>query len=185
MAILGENINDLDFPVCNAFKPTILDGELCYSLNMKDFISAESRPVSKAGRGEGLLLAIDNGISIRPFDEKSIEVKKNFIRTKSRSSGGKASFHILTLHRHEDSKPGVYTLTNLKQMAGTENFLGLSDDKKKCQIEGTEKCRSRHFVQEVQRKCECVPWSLSTLFPDQVASIPQFYHFAELSTFKF
>ena len=150
MAILGENINGLDFPVCNAFKPTILDGELCYYLNMKDFISAESRPVSKAGRGEGLLLAIDNGISIRPFDEKSIELKKDFIRTKSRSSGGKASFHILTLHRHEDSRPGVYTLTDLKQMAGTENFLSMPDDVKKCQIEQKEKCRSRRYVDKVQ-----------------------------------
>ena len=31
MRIMGEHINGLDFPVCNAFKPKIIDGELCYA----------------------------------------------------------------------------------------------------------------------------------------------------------
>ena len=66
MRILGEYIDGLDFPVCNAFKPTILDGELCYALDLKRLELDRSGVGSKAGRGKGLLLAIDKGISIEP-----------------------------------------------------------------------------------------------------------------------
>ena len=173
MKILGEKINGLKFSVCNAFKPTILDGEVCYALNIKDLISERS-VVSKAGRGEGLLLAVDNGISIEPLDDKSItEVKEDIIRTKLKNAGKRARFHILTLHRHEDSRPGTYTLKDLKKMAGTENFLAMPDEMKKCQIEPKEECRSRRYVQEVQSKCGCLPWSLSALVSvsDQVESL--------------
>ena len=171
MKILGENINGLDFPVCNAFKPTILDAEVCYALDFKDLI-LEGGVVSKAGRGEGLLLAIDNGISIEPLHDKDkIEFKKDFIRTKLKKTGTRARFQIMTLHRQEDSRPGMYMMKDLKQMVGTENFLAMPDDLKKCQIEPKEECRSRRYVQEVQSKCNCVPWSLSALASDQVESL--------------
>ena len=171
MKILGENIDGLDFPVCNAFKPTLLDGELCYALDFKDLI-LEGSVVSKAGRGEGLLLAIDNGISIEPvLDKNKVESKKDYIRTKLKNTGKRARFPIMTLHRQEDSRPGMYTLKNLKQMVGTENFLAMPDDLKKCQIESKEECRSRRYVQEVQSKCGCIPWSLSSLVSDQVESL--------------
>ena len=171
MKILGKRINGLDFPVCNAFKPTILDGELCYALNIKDLKQKEGK-VSKAGRGEGLLLAIDNGISVEPLHDKStVEVKKDFIRTQLKTEGKRARLHILTSHRHEDSRPGIYTLKNLKLMTGTDNFLAMSDDVKKCQIKPKEECRSQRFVKEIQRRCGCVPWSLSTLVSDKVGSL--------------
>ena len=134
MTILGENINGLDFPWCNAFKPTILDGEVCYALNINTLVSKGSM-VSKAGRGKGLLLAIDNGISVEPQQDKDIiEIKKGFIRTELVGTGKRARLHILTSHRYKDSRSGIYTLKDLKQMTGTENFLAMSDDMKKCQL---------------------------------------------------
>ena len=171
MKVLGERIEGLDFPVCNAFKPTLLDGELCYALNIKDLLS-EGDIVSKAGRGEGLLLAIDNGISIEPLHDKgTIQDKKDFIRTKLKNTAKRARFRIMTLHPHEDSRPGIYSLKDLKKMGGTDNFLAMPDDMKKCQIEPKEECRSRRYVQEVQSRCGCVPWSLSMLVLDQVLNI--------------
>ena len=170
MKVLGEKIGGLNFSVCNAFKPTILDEEVCYALNIKDLISNGSI-VSKLGKGEGLLLAIDNGISIETRD-KSIVMKQDFIRTKPKTSGKKISFHILTLHHHEVFRHGIYTLEDLKQITGTDNFLAMPDAVKKCQIEPKEECRRRRYVLEVQRRCRCVPWSLSTVLLDQ-----EVYHF--------
>ena len=171
MKILGEYIDGLDFPVCNAFKPTILDGELCYALDFKR-LESESGFVSKAGRGKGLLLSIDKGISIEPqIDKNKHEMKRDFIRTELKRTGKRARLHILTSHRYEDSRPGIYTLKDVKQMAGTDNFLAMPDDVKKCQIEQKEECRSRRYVQEVQSKCGCIPWYLSTLVSDQVGSL--------------
>ena len=102
MEIVGEYIEGLDFPVCNSFKPKILDGELCYVLNFSSQVLE-----SKAGRGEGLLLAIDNGVSIEPEAYQNIATKKKrFIRTKLKSSGKRVRLRILTSHRHDDSRPG-------------------------------------------------------------------------------
>ena len=64
MKILGEHITSLDFPVCNAFEPKIIEGEHCYALDLKALVSNGSLE-TKAGRGNGLLLAIDNGISTK------------------------------------------------------------------------------------------------------------------------
>ena len=171
MEILGEYVQGLYFPVCNAFKPTILDGEVCYTLDFKTLVSKGSM-VSKAGRGKGLLLAIDNGISVEPQQDKDIiEIKKGFIRTELVSTGKRARLHILTSHVYEDSRPGVYTMRNLKQMSGTDNFLAMADDVKKCQIEREEDCRGRLYLQEVQKTCGCLPWSLSPHVTEQVDKI--------------
>ena len=190
MTILGKHIEGLNFPVCNSFKPTILDGELCYVLDLNHLESERSGLVSRAGRGKGLLLAIDKGISIEPqHDENMVEVK-DLIRTELKSTGKRARLNILTSHRHEDSRPGIYTLQVLKKMTGTDNFLAMSDDLKKCQIEQKEECRSRRYVEEVKSRCGCLPWSLTTLVPDQVGSInsdkfQKYDYECVLSFFKF
>ena len=161
MKILGEHITGLDFPVCNAFEPKIIDGEPFYALDLKALVSNGSMG-TKTGRGNGLLLAIDNGNSVEPLvDTTSIVVKKDFIRTELVSTGKRARLHILTSHVYEDSRPGVYTMKNLKQMSGTDNFLAMADDVKKCHIEREEDCRGRLYLQEVQKTCGCLPWSQS------------------------
>ena len=166
---MGEHINGLDFPVCNALEPKIIAGELCYALNFKTLVSKGNMMTTDAGRGKGLLLAIDNGIWIEPQEDKSvIEIKTDFLRTEVVSTGKRARLHILTSHEYEDSRPGLYTLKNLKQMAGTDNFLAMPDDFKKCQKEAKEDCRSRRYVQEVQNKCGCLSWSLIPVLSEQV-----------------
>ena len=164
MEVLGEYIEGFDFPVCNSFTPKILDGELCYALNISSQVSE-----SKAGRGEGLLLAIDNGISIEPHVDQNIRVRKDgFIRTTLKSSGKRARLRILTSHRHADSRPGKYVMKSLKVLAATDNFLAMPDDVKECQIETQEHCKSRRFVEEVKNKCGCIPSQLSSVAFDQV-----------------
>ena len=41
MNIMGEYVDGLNFPICNAFKPKILDGELCYALDLKGIKSED------------------------------------------------------------------------------------------------------------------------------------------------
>ena len=164
MEIVGEYIEGLDFPVCNSFKPKILDGELCYVLNFGSQVSE-----SKAGRGEGLLLAIDNGVSIEPeLDQNIMTKKKGLIRTKLKSLGKSARLRILTSHGYDDSRLGGYTIKSLKVMAATDNFLAMPDDIKGCQIEAKEDCKSRRYVEEVQKTCGCSPWSLTSVASKRV-----------------
>ena len=175
MNIIGEYINGLDFPVCNAFKPKILDGELCYVLKF----SSESNLEGKSGRGKGLLLAIDNGISIEPTLNQNLVAKssksKEFIRTELKSTGNRARLHVLTSHRHDDSRPGKYAMKSLKVMTATENFLAMPDDVKRCQLEAKEDCRSWSYVEEVQKMCGCIPWSSGSVAFTTKVRIYQIY----------
>ena len=178
MEFFGEYIDDLDFPVCNSFKPKILNGELCYALKFTSQ-SSESSLESKSGRGEGLLLAIDNGISIEPTLNQNLVAKssksKEFIRTELKSTGNRARLHILTSHRHDDSRPGKYKMKSLKVMAATDNFLAMPDDVKGCQIEAKEDCRSWSYVEEVQKMCGCIPWSSGSVAFTTKVRIYQIY----------
>ena len=129
---------------------------------------------SRAGRGKGLLLAIDHGISIeQQIDQSAVAKGKDFLRTKLKSSGKRSRLHILTSHRHDNSRPGKYALKSLKVMAATDNFLAMPDDVKGCQIEAKEDCKSRRYVEEVLKKCGCIPWELSLITYEKVSLIVQ------------
>ena len=46
MLAMGEYIENFDFPVCNKFRTTLLDGELCYQLDVNTIqnINATDQP---------------------------------------------------------------------------------------------------------------------------------------------
>ena len=57
---LGTSIPGLNFPVCNAFRPTILHGQLCYSLDIEKIISEEEKnKITKQGKADGILIIVD------------------------------------------------------------------------------------------------------------------------------
>ena len=40
MDSVGQQIDGLDIPVCNKFQPSIMDGQLCYTLNISKVTSS-------------------------------------------------------------------------------------------------------------------------------------------------
>jgi hypothetical protein len=169
MRTTGEYINGLDFPVCSKFQPTVLDGALCYALNMNTVLP-NGKKETTPGKGNGVLFAIDLGMSIEADDSKSNARmdQKWFLNTKN-SQGKGISIHINTMSRISDSRPGTYVMNALKKMTGTDAFLALPDETKDCQIEPEDKCRTRRYIEEVQRQCGCVPWALNIALAEQVS----------------
>ena len=55
MTLLGEKKEGLKFTVCSKFKATVLDGQLCYSLNLSSIQTLKSKPGEKAS----LMIFID------------------------------------------------------------------------------------------------------------------------------
>ena len=56
---------------------------------------------------------------------------------------------------------GDYSLANVKQMDGTEGFLGLADEVKKCQNrESVLECKANAYLASGKKKCNCVPHHL-------------------------
>ena len=56
---------------------------------------------------------------------------------------------------------GDYAFTNLKEMEGTEEFLELDEDVKKCQArESVVDCSAREYLESGRKHCGCVPYHL-------------------------
>ena len=168
MNITGRYIPGLDFPICDQFKPTILDGQLCYVLSIKDVL--KEKVATRPGKGSGLTLAIAQKERPRTAkDEGSVRTSlqngRLFTRTDPQLS---TSIHLNNLVKYTDSRPGLYKMSVLKKMTGTEGFLGLGDAKKGCQIEAQSDCETRKYLEKVQKSCGCLPWSLGPAIASEV-----------------
>ena len=159
MNITGQYIPGLDIPICNKFKPTILDGQLCYAIDMKDVLKEKA---AKPGRGFGLVLAIEQKVTANEEGSNSFTtlLQQGHLDTKIDIREFSSTIHLHNLVKYTDSRAGLYKMSGLKKMTGTDGFLALSDKKKGCQIEDQRECEQRKYQEEVEKRCGCLPWTL-------------------------
>ena len=81
---------------------------------------------------------------------------------------GSSMIYLNTLSSFTAFKAGSYALTALKKMTGTEIFLKLNDEEKKCTVERFEDCQAKRYIGRVQKECGCVPWALSSALVTKV-----------------
>ena len=159
MTLLGQSRQDFPFTVCNKFQPSLIEGQLCYSLNLSHINNAES----KSGLNNGLTLLIDQGPSA--ILEEEVQIlggKSSFMKFHSQELDQTSTkVYINTMARFTGYEAGTYNMYGLKKMTGTPSFLELPEDIKQCNIEPFEDCHARNYIEVVQKKCDCVPWALS------------------------
>ena len=166
LATLGEPVKGFEFPVCNQFQPTILGGQVCYSLNVSSVVSTAGKK-TESGKKKGILFAVDI-TNDRIYGGRQAKTNRRFVYPDSSDDENTFSIHINTLSRVSDTRTGLYIMTDMKKMTGTENFLALQDETKDCQLEPEDKCKIRRYVEEAKKLCDCVPWILSHILPEQV-----------------
>ena len=188
MTLLGKTRQDLPFTVCSKFQPTVLEGQLCYSLE----ISKLETNKSKAGRTSfGLLFLLDHGNTnetSKPSERKRKDQKNG--RNKPRISSlnlspvstdeHSARFTLNTLESFTDYRAGSYGLSVLKKMTGTPRFMNLPYETKRCHIESSIDCQVNSFTEEVKKECGCVPWAISVALKLKVKRFS--YNLRKLST---
>ena len=137
---LGERIPGSKLLACDSLKPVVLSGRLCYTL--KDKFKAET----KQGKTNGLLLMVDPGEAghDQNDDEENTSLK----------------LYIHTLSGFTGYKAGSYAMSALKRMTGTSGFLSLPEAQKRCQVELREDCERSLFVEELEKECGCIPWTI-------------------------
>ena len=138
--------NDLSYtPICDKFQPTVMEGQLCYSLDLNNVTRAKP----KAGREMGLKLLLD----------------RIYPRSLQNENGVEHSFRIFlnTLDGFSDMKDGSYRMINVKKMVGTDSFMAMPDEDKGCQDETLQACSARHFLERIKKSCSCVPWALKNV----------------------
>ena len=67
-----------------------------------------------------------------------------------------AKVHIDTLSPYNSFGEGIYTMTVVKKMSATDDFLDMSFKERACQVELYEECRTNRLLD----KCKCVPWEV-------------------------
>ena len=65
--MLGKKIKNWDFVTCDKFRPTLLNGQLCYSLNISQVVPSTE---SKGNNKNGLLLVLDQPSSLNIVDNQ-------------------------------------------------------------------------------------------------------------------
>ena len=189
---LGTSIPGLSFPVCNAFRPTILHGQLCYSLDIENMSLKEETEITKQGKADGILIIVD------PNNERSETGGAKVLKRLGSGStnkllnlspkvqhGGSALVNIHTLIRwimshhcykwkinclrYKVYSEGEFLLRSPKRMTGTEGFLEQnSGERSECQRERQETCEIRKFAEKGFENCACRPWGLLSALPSEV-----------------
>ena len=153
---------ELPFPACSQFKPTVLEGQLCYSLDISSIVTNNT----KAGQKNGLVLIIDPGrhkdTEIKQSDHSLADQFQSFNFEQNHKVSGLASIYLNMLASFTDYRAGSYALSAPKRMTGSDSFLALPAEENKCQMESFEDCQAKKYVEEVQARCGCVPWALSS-----------------------
>ena len=148
---------NLSFPVCDSFVPDILEGQLCYTLKLKES--------SGKGKKNGLMLLLDlnKGRSIHVTRDLSPQKKlvvgnKMEMNLDTESSFGdvSAKIQINTMSPHVTYGKGSFKMTSVKRMTATEGFFSLNSNVRNCEVETYDECRTRHLLST----CRCVSWEL-------------------------
>ena len=144
----------LTFPLCSAFSPTILEGQLCYELEL-------NQP-SGQGRRNQLMFVLDynqdRSLQISSEEEKAVDerVSKWTMGFDDAVQSLQAKVHIGTLSPFTHFGGGIFTITDVNRMRSTDAFLEMPLAQRNCEVDLYEDCRTRKLLAD----CNCVPWEM-------------------------
>ena len=149
----------ISFALCSFFRPTMLEGQLCYTLNL-------NKTRSGAGKENQLMLVLDSNED-RSLQTSSSQVEENLTKGDSsgltmnlgisyKSAGEAVKTRIGTLSLNNHFGGGICKMTAVKRMSAKPDFLKMPFGDRKCAGESYEDCRTRKMLEE----CNCVPWEV-------------------------
>ena len=133
-----------EFLTCDKFRPVLLEGDLCYQLDISKHVQNQI----SFGPRNGLLLVLDNNL------DKSVHVTTKYDQTTDKTrftvGGGETSpparVYIHTLAGHWALTPGLHSMTAVKEVTGTPSFLALTQEQRGgCQEEEREECQTKVY----------------------------------------
>ena len=145
----------ITFPLCSSFLPTILEGQLCYKL--------ELNKTSGQGKRNELMLLLDynedRSLQTLSDEEEDVGLSKKTLNLDTAVDsihGDSAKIQINTLSPYVGFGGGIYTMTVVKRMVANEHFLSMPLEDRNCEVELFEDCRTRKLFE----LCGCVPWEV-------------------------
>ena len=149
-------IEGLYYPLCSSFQPTLLEGQLCYKLQ----VSA----TSAEGKKNQLMMLLDYNEDRSIYAQNEIGTKRlldsmaKTMNTNILNMGGavdiqkkEAKVHIDTLSSFRGFGSGTYKISDVKKMTTTDDFMNLPLKDRKCEVKPYDKCRNQKLLEE----CNC------------------------------
>ena len=95
-----------------------------------------------------------------------LDPKPYHLNSNERTRGSKTKDNSFKLFVHSLAQfttfgPGSYGMTTLKRMTHTKSFDQLPEHQKKCLAHNREICQTQMYLDQVEKKCKCVPWALA------------------------
>ena len=109
-----------------------------------------------------LLLDYNDDLSLQTLpkgDESEENVAKeniNFDMDVESIQHVSAKIHINTLSPYTGFGGGIYSMTVVKRMTATSDFLKMLWKDRNCEVESYDDCRNNRLIEE----CNCVPWKV-------------------------
>ena len=147
----------ITYPLCSSFLPTILEGQLCYelTLNMTSGQGKKNELMLLLDYNEERSLHVPASSTIEKVDRHSKEIL-NFDTAVESLQGKSIKVHIETISPYVSFGGGTFTMADVKRMSAKDDFLKMSLEDRKCEVELYEDCRTRKLLKE----CNCVPWEV-------------------------
>ena len=138
----------MSFPICTSYKPIILEGQLCYKMDLQ-------LPSGQGKKNElMLLLDYNKELSLQSNAASSdIDRSEDVYLDTVDTERYEAKIRINTLSRMMKFGGGSYKMTVVKRMTAKPDFLKMPMTDRDCTVEEYETCRTRKLLE----KCDCVP----------------------------
>ena len=96
MSVMGKTINNFNIPVCDKFRPTFLDGQLCYQLDANEL---RNKVDKKEMASEGVIMLLDYNFerTVTNKEEKTLIKENSPISNKNKKNTVDAMIYIETL----------------------------------------------------------------------------------------
>ena len=148
-------LDGTNFPLCSSFVPTVLEGQLCYKLqlNRKSDQGKKNELMLLLDYNEDRSLQMSSGKNKR---RKTSNETLNFDTAVDSIGEVSAKVQINTLSPYVSFGGGVYMMTDVKRVTPKEEFLQMPLMDRNCEVELYEDCKTRNL----QEECGCVPWEL-------------------------
>jgi hypothetical protein len=164
-SVMGKHHDKFNIPICNKFRPTILEGQRCYKVDVNEH---RFKVDKKKMVHEGIDFLLDYNFDrmMKVEESRNTTVQELSQIKKDDQLKNEARIYIETLGKNEPVfGEGKYTLTEVTEMDGTEAFLGLDEGTKNCQARETfQECQAKEYIRNGLAKCNCTPFEMRDHF---------------------
>jgi hypothetical protein len=99
MSVMGKTIDNFNIPVCDKFRPTFLDGQLCYQLEAHELRNKVDKE-EIASQGVVMLLDYNLERMVKHNEENTSTVEDSSIMKKNKENRDDAMIYIETLGKN-------------------------------------------------------------------------------------